>query len=294
MEVIKDAFDAFSERIRSPFVGSVVIALLLWNWKLVWYLLFADVPVVDKLAFVESQSRDLVLPFVTISNWSLYGVPFIVGIGAAIAMPWVRYVGAEIAKLPNGKLKALQADEARSRRIAQIEGSIAEERAKSALRVAQLEMAQAEEQAKNELETAKEQAVIKAAQRLEEAREIGEDAEEELREAREDYPAITEERPVLSIEEVSDLPFANEILEVASGAEAGRFEQNGYCLDFHRDGLHGVFSQKFGENHRDALLLSDTIGNLVKAGLLSKRTGGQFEITASGYDLLDELRALKY
>lgn len=157
MDVFKETFDAFSQRIRSPFAGSILLSFIVLNWKPVWFLLFANAKVVEKFDFFEQNT----------SETSLYIGPIFLGLAVALLLPWSRFFGAWVARAPIRFLKNLQTDEAQAQRIYQLVQSIAEERAKS------------------DLEAAKEQAVLDKAQRLEEARGISEGAEEELRAQRE-------------------------------------------------------------------------------------------------------------
>ncbi|OIQ42614.1 MAG: hypothetical protein BM560_00050 [Roseobacter sp. MedPE-SWde] len=298
MEVIKDAFDAFSDRIRSPFVGSILLAFCFWNWKPLWYLLFEEATVTERIAFFEGNSN----------TSSLLVLPIFSGMAAALALPWLRYVGAEIAKYPNARLKTLQAEEARQRRIALIKASKEEEQAQSDLRVAKIDMTLAEEKALIALEAAKadakrdaqakqEQATLEAAKRLDEARSLGAEVEGELQEQRE---ALSSSAPAVPpVEQITSLPFAEEILKTAAQSEDGRFFQTGPQINVTVKG--GMSRERgrvsLGKDHQDGLEITDTIETLTKEGLLvdlgrsPNETWNYYEITKIGYHLLDELSA---
>lgn len=298
MEVIKDAFDAFSDRIRSHFVGSILLAFCFWNWKPLWYLLFEEATVTERIAFFEASS----------TGWSLYFWPVVTGLVAAMLLPWVKYLGAEIAKYPNARLKTLQAEEARQRRIALIKASKEEEQAQSDLRVAKIDMTLAEEKALIALDAAKadakrdaqakqEQATLEAAKRLDEARSLGAEVEGELQQQRE---ALSSSPPVLlTAEQIASLPFAKEILQTAAQSQNGRFYQTGPQINVTVKG--GMSRERgrvsLGKDHQDGLEITDTIETLTKEGLLvdlgrsPNETWNYYEITKIGYHLLDELSA---
>jgi len=299
LEVVKDMFDALSQRIRSPFAGSIVLAFLLWNWKPLWVLLFDSAPVAEKIAYFEAHT----------DIWQLYIFPCVSGIALALALPWVRYAGAYLATRPNRVLKELQAGEARDRRIAALKAAKEEEQAKSDLRVAQIQMTLAEEKARIELDTAKEQAAIEAqatqeqaalaaAKRLEEARGISDEAEAELKEQRElSMAEDLKEIPVppeaieVTAQEVMEWPFAIDMLRVAAKSKNGRVQLEGYSLTS-SDSYGGTIETKLGDHHKDALVMRETFEGLSDAGLLEQIKKNYGEITKDGYAMLEEIEAL--
>ncbi len=108
MDVWKDAYDAYRERLRSPVLGSIVFSFLAFNWKPVWFLIFAEVPIPEKFAFFDA----------TTTSRSLYLWPILSGLIISLGLPWLKYAGAWCAAMPVRKLKTLQADEASDQRVA--------------------------------------------------------------------------------------------------------------------------------------------------------------------------------
>ncbi len=300
MQVIKDAFDAFSERVRSPWIGSILFAFLFWNWKDLWILFFADLPAADRLVLFEA----------TTDASSLYLWPIVTGIVAAMVLPWITYVGEVIARAPNRAIKKLQTDEARQRRIDNLKASIEEEEEKSAVRVAQMKMQENEERAKVALDTVrrqaeadarvaeekaqaeKEEAALAAARRLEEASEISEEAEQELREQRlaaSDEKSFNGEANFLDlVGVVGENPIALELMRSAVGSSDGqiRIEGNHIYLSAN-DNTAG--RNTVGQGHRDALRLAETASDLANQGLLKFRGKGHFEVTTLGYSSWDRI-----
>lgn len=72
------------ERVRSPFSGAFFFSWIVWNWKLLYYLLFAGVPITERFDFVEENYiniyTNLIFPFLsTIFLIAVY--PFITTAG---------------------------------------------------------------------------------------------------------------------------------------------------------------------------------------------------------------------
>lgn len=68
------------ERISSPFSGAFFFSWCVWNWKLLYYLLFADEIVIDRITFVETH-------YINIKNGLLY--PFLSTIFLIIIFPFI-------------------------------------------------------------------------------------------------------------------------------------------------------------------------------------------------------------
>lgn len=145
MDFLKDTFEAYRERIRSPILGSILIAFFACNWKAIWFLLFSDVPIVLKFAYFDYQT----------SPWTLYVWPVVIGTTIALLTPCITLFGAWMATKPTGLLNKLQSNQASNRRIHDAENKKREEESLAAL------------------QATKERAVLEAAKRTEEAREIG-------------------------------------------------------------------------------------------------------------------------
>ncbi|KPN63718.1 hypothetical protein SAMN04488527_12715 [Aliiroseovarius crassostreae] len=144
-DVLKDLMDAANNRIRSPFLGSILFVFLVVNWRPLFNLLFGDSPVLVRLAHFDN-----------VTTWeSLYLWPVVGGVVFALASPWLRYAGAWVAKKPVAHLKQLQDEAAHQHQIADIR------------RATELEERRAAE------EEARERRKIEAAKREKEAEEVG-------------------------------------------------------------------------------------------------------------------------
>jgi hypothetical protein len=94
-ELFKQMLEAAGERIRSPFFGSILLVFFGINWREMFYLLFADKPVRARILYFDANTDVL----------SLLVYPAVLGIIAALLMPWVAVVGAWFAQQPKAKLK---------------------------------------------------------------------------------------------------------------------------------------------------------------------------------------------
>lgn len=113
VDVLKDISEAMSQRIRSPFLGSILLVFAALNWKPIWYLLFADKPVFAKFLYIEANTDPNVLYF-----WPVVG-----GIILAIAMPWITLVGAYVAAKPRQHLNEFQLDAIHSEKMSDLKRS---------------------------------------------------------------------------------------------------------------------------------------------------------------------------
>lgn len=89
MDGLKEVVDAFSTRVRSPVVGSVALAFLLYNWANFAVLFFGAG---DLDARITEFKAAVGFPELLIS--ALLGVAF------AIALPWINLLGAILVAKP--------------------------------------------------------------------------------------------------------------------------------------------------------------------------------------------------
>ena len=144
LNFLKDSTEAWLQRVRSPILGSVAISFLVFNWKPVWYLVFADQTVMDKFAFFDR---------VTDAQTLIYK-PVIAGLVLAFATPWLTLIGAWVATLPVRLLRQHNFDQAHRQSVYRLN------------RQSEMEVAAAN------LEEARERRTIDAAKRIEEASTI--------------------------------------------------------------------------------------------------------------------------
>ncbi len=98
MDGIKEVLDALNTRIRSPIIGSFVIAFVIVNWRSLFYLTFADQLTEEKFIYFDEHTdlRSLIL------------FPAAIGFFMAIVSPWIVLAGAHLAEIPVRKRKFLQ------------------------------------------------------------------------------------------------------------------------------------------------------------------------------------------
>lgn len=168
-EYFKQFMQAWEDRVRSPFVGSIVISFVLINWKVLFYLLFADKPVRQRILYFEANTELM----------SLFIMPTLVGISAGLILPWLSFLSACIARSPKSKLDKLEFEGASNRRIAEFQ-QMGLERTEIAMleavedqrKVKALQQKALEQDAIAEFEAAEELRKIGAAKRLEEAQSV--------------------------------------------------------------------------------------------------------------------------
>lgn len=151
-DYLKDIFQAWGDRIRSPFFGSTLISFCLINWKALFYVFLAEKPVRMRILYFEHNT-----------DWtSLFVLPLISGLILALILPWASFAGAWMARLPRSKLHVIQNLEASKRRISEFEQEAKEQEAKA------------------RLEEASERRKIDSAKRLEEAGRISSGLKNEI------------------------------------------------------------------------------------------------------------------
>lgn len=151
-DFLKDVVATLNGRLRSHFFGSAFLAFVGTNWKVLFYLFFADRPVRAKFLFFDENT----------DAYSLLVVPVLIGLIIAMASPWIKLFGAYIATLPTRKLVGLQDAEKIKRQINE------------------LTLLAEKEDAVARLEKASEIRKIEAAKRLEEAAEVTAEVKQEI------------------------------------------------------------------------------------------------------------------
>lgn len=253
MEFIKDIADAWSQRIRSPIIGSIGLSFAFLNWKPLWYLIFAERPVRQKFLYFDQNT-----------DWlSLLVLPIAVGLAVAFLMPWVKFFGAYTAKMPLSLLRQIQHDSTHEQMIYELK--------KEAESV----------QAQADVEAAREQAKIDAAKRLEEAKSVGGDGlEEDIKESR------TEQTPPIDI--YSELDALSEI-DLGLMVLLNSDKRGKYSWDQSVSGEHQIAfpSARYTFKGRQQYLLAkSSISNLEKQGFLD---GKEKAITEKGYAAIEAI-----
>ncbi|UWP94783.1 hypothetical protein K3X48_11260 [Aliiroseovarius crassostreae] len=263
-DVLKDLMDAANNRIRSPFLGSILFVFLVVNWRPLFNLLFGETEVLVRLAHFDNAT-----------TWvTLYLVPIVGGIFFAILSPWLNLVGAWVAKRPLALHRDLQHSEEVARQVFAFEQSAKLEEAKAKL---------IEAKAKREEEEQNRQ--IEAAERLKRAAETGdEELEEVLRTQNENRNADTQQAIVgLSKLERLVIDFLGEINL-----------DNPKVKDFLDNSLVKDRAKEFILNYSKRRLDVEGVAALEK--LVGKklvtwdRVDGTIGLTARGYEVFDDVR----
>ena len=76
---MKEVFEAFNSRLKSPVFGYFILAFIAFNWKAIFYLFASSSEVAERFKYFDDNTR----------TSSLLINPLIVGILGAIFYPWV-------------------------------------------------------------------------------------------------------------------------------------------------------------------------------------------------------------
>lgn len=104
LEFFKEGAETWLQRVRSPLIGSVALSFLAINWQPIFFVIFADVPVLERFSYFDCETSIVTLVL----------LPVLVGLLIGLATPFVNYFGSRIAKNPVEKLRLLQAESADS------------------------------------------------------------------------------------------------------------------------------------------------------------------------------------
>ena len=78
-DLFAQSLQAFQERMRTPWIGSILIAFLLWNWQPLLFLVASDTALLTRFTYFEIHT-----------GWcSLFFGPVIAGFLFAAAKPWI-------------------------------------------------------------------------------------------------------------------------------------------------------------------------------------------------------------
>jgi len=98
MDGIKEILSALETRLRSKLLGSIIIAFILINWKVIFFVIFEQVGAKEKFSFFDDNTSPL----------SLYLFPVVAGTVFALVMPWVSYLVMFISFSPERKKRELR------------------------------------------------------------------------------------------------------------------------------------------------------------------------------------------
>ncbi len=260
LDVLKEAYDAYSERIRSPFVGSILFSFVAFNWKPLWFLVFEEASARRKFEFFEGAT----------SVCSLYVWPIVIGIAVALALPWIKFAGAWLASMPTRKLKSHQAEEA------------------SRLRIESFKRKTAEEEALRNHEEAVADRTIGAAAKLQEAKDVGGEAlVEEVSEA---VKASSTTRRITREQELFESLSSGDLFVLGLLGEHGALRLEDTELQmYYDDYTEFVANPSLVRMHEDleSSLVSFYNNDIAKRTEDRRTDGYKYSLTSLGYAVYD-------
>ena len=96
---MKEIFDAFAARVKSPVFGYFFFALVAVNWKALFLLFASESPPLERVTEFENLT----------SIATLFFYPFIISSLVAIIYPWINYAFLYISKKPTNLRNLIQA-----------------------------------------------------------------------------------------------------------------------------------------------------------------------------------------
>lgn len=165
MDWLKDIYDAHNQKIKSPILGSIILAFIAWNWQAIFYVLFASNSVRMRLEYWDAN----------VLFWQDYLMPLAIGLVLALSMPLISLLGAYASAWPTNELRRFTNKQAHKISLAKDELQQV------------LELRRAEH--REELEKKKEELIASRARQSEELSKIGD--EDERDKARMDVEQIT-------------------------------------------------------------------------------------------------------
>lgn len=97
MESIQETFETVADRIKSPVIGPIILAYFVFNWKPIYYLIFAEQSVEIRFEYFD-RNTDIISCFV---------LPTFFGLAFALAAPWIAYWFAYLSEKPARKQKEI-------------------------------------------------------------------------------------------------------------------------------------------------------------------------------------------
>lgn len=253
VEPLKEAVEAWLQRVRSPILGYSLLAALAMNWKPLWALVFADIDVFSRFLYFDLRT-DVCTLFV----W-----PVVIGSVTDALTPWIGLVGIYVVRLPSKLQRELQRD-------ARVEQEI------------YLLSTQAKiEDAKAQVERAREERTLAEAKRTQEAEKLGPEAVETLRQSRATVE-IEGDQQKMSLSEVER--FTIMFLGIQPGAvNPDKVHPNAVGLKAFESIVPGANVQ------RVKIELKDALDRLKKLGLTYNDGLGRWSLTSKGYEEYDHL-----
>lgn len=259
LDVFKDGAEAWLQRIRSPLIGSIVLAFVAFNWKAIFFVVFSDQAILTRFAFFDAQT--------SFKTLACYPISF--GLFLGFLTPFLNYFGSLIAKWPTEKLRLLQAQSAHAVMIKKAEFVIEREMKSAEFKEAALRDAE-------------------ATQAIDEAN-LSEATREKLDQKVEDLQIESAlknaHHPTLDSDDKA-------ILSFAANSPDGTFitDRNKLSFAIKNDAPKKM---EVGQGHRGEKRLEDALSYLEQEGLLVhvSALGNRYEITRLGYEAVDSFTA---
>lgn len=253
-DFLKDVYEAFSQRLRSPILGSIVLFVLILNWQPIFYLFFADTTVAMRLWYFNLNTDPS----------SLYCWPVGLGLGSALfLMPMLKFWGARITIHPTTWLKDLEAKSASDRRKKDMMLAADEKNTADRIVQKQIEHIKRIDQAKSDIEDD----------------DLKSEAEAILR------SSISKNYMKLEISKLSTAILSS-LAESGSGTLVFEDNLHGSLPVYKIEN-----GTKLGDgSHKSVVSVEAAVKELAKEGLIKDGFNGTWTISKAGYDFLDENR----
>lgn len=257
MDGLRELVEAFSARIKSPIIGSIVLAFVAVNWRAVFFLFFSGEPASDKFVYFTENT----------TGYSLYVFPVLVGLAFALIVPWINFWGAKAIETPVSKHRSMQLDAAHA---------LAEKKARYAVDMETLTT----EYRSALLDRAKVDQEIKEANIDEDVRT---DLENKLVEAK----AST----VTDIVEI-EAPLSNiskHFLKRAAANSSGRIKLSDRSGQYYV--TFGIENAKSDDavDRKSFLEIKEAVGELIEVGYMESSEKDAIDLTTAGYAYLKKL-----
>lgn len=259
-DIFKEGAEAWFQRIKSPILGSILFSFIAINWKVLFFVVFSDAPILTRFAFFD-QNTDWI---------TLFFLPVVIGVVLGVLSPFVNYGGSFVVKWPVEEMRILQAESASAVMTRKNQLAAEREIAEAEFKRAALENAQ-------------------ATQAIDDA-ELDDRTREELN------AKLSERGSASNADENDDLATQNlpnldnvdwSILRFAVFVADGKFTREGNLIST----VPGQdrFVMTVNEGHRGVKELDDSLQYLVRHGFLEHIRGAEYEVERNGYDALDKL-----
>jgi hypothetical protein len=96
MDALKEIYDGMTSRLKSHVFGSIGIAFVLWNWKVIYVLCFSKLPILERIEYFDCNT----------SGWSLYFFPTVIGLAFGLFSPKVNEKAHEFVSKPLSAIKS--------------------------------------------------------------------------------------------------------------------------------------------------------------------------------------------